>query len=81
MKSLENKAQKNCVNRTIVGICKNCTRDYENHFPNNYDCKNYSEIHMLEIEVERGNLLKLIAYQTKLIYRRISEFFRGDKNI
>jgi hypothetical protein len=40
-----------CLNR-LLGNCENCKKDYDNHHPNNYDCQNYIEVHLLEILVE-----------------------------
>jgi len=38
--------EETCLNR-FLGRCENCSRDYENHYPNNYDCKNYKGIKMI----------------------------------
>lgn len=37
--------EKTCLNR-FLGKCPGCERDYDtSHYPNNYDCPDYKEIH------------------------------------
>ena len=44
--------QKTCLNR-FLGRCKGCSRDYnQKHHPNNLDCPNYKELHILVIDVK-----------------------------
>ena len=51
---------KTCLNR-LIGICENlCQRDYDtNHHPNNYDCKDYTEINLLTFEVQDKTMTEL----------------------
>lgn len=48
---------KTCLNR-LIGRCENiinggrCQRDYDiTHHPNNYDCRKYHEVNLLELYV------------------------------
>jgi hypothetical protein len=56
--------EKTCLHR-FCGDCKDCKIDYEpitfNHPFNNYDCKNYCEIHFFTINVieEEQEMMKL----------------------
>jgi len=42
--------RKTCLNR-FLGRCKGCIEDYENHHPNNYDCRDYKEIKIITHEI------------------------------
>jgi len=50
---------KTCLNR-LIKTCENrCQRDYDNfHHPNNYDCRDYQEVNVLEFTVVKVNLFE-----------------------
>jgi hypothetical protein len=65
---------KTCLNR-LIGGCKNiCQSDYDiSHHPNNYDCKDYHEIPILEFTVVKVSLWEKVYMEIGKIFGKDGE--------
>ena len=50
--------EKECVNR-FLSRCSDCKKDLDlNKHPNNFDCPNYKELKLFEVEIKENNSIK-----------------------